>query len=116
MNAGAKCQSRVEPCFISIRERLKAWLDDFLLHAQTEREVISTLREFFRICREHRLKVSARKSTLFSHSIHWCGRIPSAKGVQFDPQNLSGIINGDIPITARELSQYVTVSNGYPLL
>jgi len=107
MNAGANFQSRVESCFVSLRERLKAWLDDFLWHAKDEAELLSTLREFFDICRERRLKISARKSTLFSHSIHWCGRILSSAGVQFDPPNLIGIVKGEMPTTAGELSQYI---------
>jgi hypothetical protein len=89
-NSGANFQSRVELCFLSIRQSLKAWLDDFLLHHHSESGLLDTLASF-QICRDRRLKISARKSVLFTNQVRWCGRVIDAEGVRFDPKQLSGI-------------------------
>ena len=86
---------------------VKAWLDDFALHHANEEGLLQGLEKFLSICRKHGLKVSARKSILFSKTLHWCGRIISASGIQFDPRRLSGLKDAQTPQTAGELSQYV---------
>lgn len=54
-------QIKVEPCFAELRKNLIAWLDDFLVHVRTEKELLQVIRRFFVICRLRRLKLSARK-------------------------------------------------------
>jgi len=106
-NSACNFQSRVEPCFIAIRKHVKAWQDDFILHHKDENGLMDTLRCFLQICRDRNLKISATKSTLFTSSVKWCGRIIDKDGVQFDPSNLSGLMNITSPQTAGELSQYI---------
>lgn len=106
-NAGANFQSKVEPLFTEIREMLKAWLDDFVLHCRTEEDLLDTLVIFFRVCRQSNLKVSIRKSKFFLRRVRWCGRIIDSEGVQFDPRNLSGLLGIQLPRTAAELCEYV---------
>ena len=106
-NSSINFQSRVEPCFATLRDHLKAWQDDFILHESTEDKLLDIMQKFFDICRSRHLKVSAVKSELFSTSVKWCGRIIDESGVKFDPRNLSGIREMTYPETAGELSQYV---------
>jgi len=47
-NAGPTFQSKVEPLFVAIRELLKAWLDEFMLHNQTEEGLLDVLQGFLR--------------------------------------------------------------------
>ena len=42
-NAGPNFQSRAEPCFVSIRDALKAWLDDMAIHQKDEGKLLDTL-------------------------------------------------------------------------
>ena len=56
-NAGANFQSKIEPLFTNIREHIKAWLDDFVLHCRTEEGLIDTFLQFFINCREANLKI-----------------------------------------------------------
>lgn len=86
---------RVEPCFQPLRDKydqdpIKAWLDDFFLHAKTPEELLDKLELFFQICRDRNLKLSAKKCTFCLTNVHWCGRIIDADGVRFDPTRLSG--------------------------
>ena len=108
-NCASNFQAKVEPCFEEIRDNLKAWLDDFLIHCKDEHHLLRVLRIFFRICRERRLQVSAlaHKTKLFKHKVRWCGRIISKVGVQFDPDRVSGLKDAHPPTTAAELCQYV---------
>ena len=106
-NSGPNFQSRVEPCFVSIREALKAWLDDMALHQKDEKRLLLTLGKFFEICRERNLKISAKKTVLFNTSLRWCGYIVDQHGVQCDPRRVDALKNGHEPVTAAELSQFV---------
>lgn len=106
-NSSANFQSRVEPCFSTLRDNLKAWQDDFVIHHKTEAQLLTTLQVFFETCRDKNLKVSALKSDLFTTSVHWCGRVIDQDGVTFDPRNLSGIQQVVMPETAGELSQFI---------
>lgn len=102
-NSAANFQEKVEPCFKDIRDKLKAWLDDFLIHSKDIKEHLQTLRKFFQICRNNNLFVSLLKSCFYGPNAKWCGRICDADGVELDPKNLNGIANASPPITANEL-------------
>ena len=106
-NATSYFQSTVEPLFAELRTNLKAWLDDFNLHAHSESELLHFLDRFFSICDQHGLFLSAVKSTFFSQSIRWCGRLISSDGYQLDPSRLTGLCNMHEPQTANELCEFV---------
>lgn len=53
-NATAHFQSTIEPLFRALRGNMKAWLDDFNLHAGDEDKLLDIL-EITRICAEHNL-------------------------------------------------------------
>lgn len=106
-NAVIHFQRHIEPLFAKLRSNIKSWIDDFLLYAKTEEELLRLLEQFFEICRTYRLKVSIKKSTFFALSVKWCGRIWSRNGVKFNPSNAEGLANMTDPKTAAELSQVV---------
>lgn len=106
-NAGAHFQRSVEPCFAELKKNLKAWLDDFSLHAETEEELLSVLNRFFEICAEKNLQLSVKKSVLFTKEMNWCGRIITADGYKMDPRRLEGLKNISEPVTADELAEFV---------
>lgn len=62
----ANFQSRVEPCFAEIRDGLKDWLDESLLHEEYEAKLLQLLEIFLFICRARNLKVSIIKSVFFT--------------------------------------------------
>ncbi|MEM1369511.1 MAG: reverse transcriptase family protein, partial [Cyanobacteria bacterium P01_H01_bin.15] len=106
-NSAANFQEKVEPCFIELRDHYKAWLDDFLIFAESEDQLLQILRRFFEICRTRRLIISLPKSEFFLTKAQWCGRIIDEHGVRFNPKNISGIMNSNAPLTAGELCEYV---------
>lgn len=106
-NAGAYFQSTVEPLFAQLRGNMKAWLEDFNLHATAETELLELLERFFRICSEKRLLISARKSLLFATELKWCVRIISADGYKMDPAKIEGLRNMVMADNAAQLAQFV---------
>lgn len=106
-NSAANFQEKVSECFAELREDFKAWIDDFMIYARDEAHLLRILRTFFKICRKHRLIVSLPKSDFYRKESEWCGRIIDAKGIRFNPKNISGLQDCDPPRTAGELCEYV---------
>lgn len=106
-NATAFFQRSVEPLFAELRDWLKAWLDDFCLHANDAGTLLSKLEVFFKICKERRLYLHARKCRFFDRKIKWCGRIITGEGFQMDPARLAGLQDIALPQTAEELAQFL---------
>ena len=106
-NATVHFQSTVEPLFAELRDHLKAWLDDFNLHAKTEDELLSVFKRFLQICQEKNLFLSAKKCQLFKKEVTWCGRKISGDGYEMDPYNSEWLKDLSMPKTGGELFQYI---------
>lgn len=106
-NSAANFQEKVEQCFTELKENFKAWIDDFMLFAPSEDDLLRILRRFFEICRKRRLIVSLPKSDFYLSEVTWCGRIIDAQGVRFHPKNIDGLSGCEPPRSAGELCEYV---------
>ena len=106
-NLVANFQEKVADCFNKLRQNFKAWLDDFILFATDEEYLLRMLHRLFELCRARRLVVSLPKSKFFLREATWCGRIIDSRGVRFNPKNLSGLKDADLPRTSGELCEYV---------
>jgi hypothetical protein len=71
-----------------IKNNIKVWLDDCLLHTKTKDDLLATFRFFFKKCQEHELKLHASKCVLFATTMRYCGRFITKDGVRFDPKNM----------------------------
>lgn len=100
-------QSSVETLFAPLRDSLKAWLDNFSLHASNEDILLDNLYEFLRICQTKRLFLSVLKCNLFRTKLCWCGRIVSVAGITLDPARISGLQGMETQKTAEELGQFI---------
>ncbi len=115
-NATSYCQRTVEPLFKELRENMKAWLDDFNLHAKTKQDILSFLEIFFEICRRRGLFLSALKCKFFAKSIKWCGGVISADRYTMDPSRLEGLKNMQVPRTADGLAQFIYCCRWMPIV
>ena len=106
-NSAANFQACVEPLFHRIADRLKCWLDDFLIFSPSLDRWLDALRQSFEICRESGLFLSAKKCRLYATRARWCGRLIDGDGVELDPARLSGLRSASRPRLAGELVQYV---------
>ena len=110
-NSSAYFQAATSKIYKPLRERLLQWLDDWLMHAKTEGELLNTLKVFFVLSREYRVKLNAKKCTLFTREVTWCGRKISAEGVTYDPRRLEGLKIMHSPTNGAELQQFITSIN-----
>jgi hypothetical protein len=54
-----------------IKSNIKVWLDDCLLHTNTEDDLLATLKFFFKYCQEHVLKLHSSKCVLFETTVRY---------------------------------------------
>lgn len=64
-NSASNFQKKVEPCFVELRDSYKAQLDDFMIFAESESELLWILKRSFEMCRSRRLVISMPKSQCF---------------------------------------------------
>jgi hypothetical protein len=75
-DGGNYFQGATQPLFLeqaALWHRLLQWLDDFLIHAQHEDELLQALRAFFTVCHTYGLKMRALQTDLFSTHATFCG-------------------------------------------
>lgn len=76
-DAGNYFQAVTQEAFHPLSQNLIQWLDDFLVHAVNEKDILQALQPFFAICKEYGFKIHAKKSHLFLKEANFCGRIIS---------------------------------------
>lgn len=97
--------------FSSLHELLLAWIDDYLLRAETPEDLIARKSEFFAICRYNRLKLSAEKCVRFTKVANWCGREIGEQGLKYFPRGLDGIMHMPSQVTSADLPQFIGAAN-----
>jgi Reverse transcriptase (RNA-dependent DNA polymerase) len=110
-NAMQHLQSILVVMMDDIKANIKVWLDDCLLHAKNEVDLITTLKFFFEKCAKHGLKLHASKCVLFARQVKYCGRNISKDGVQYDPKSMAALQDMAEPQTGVDLVQYVSAVN-----
>ena len=103
MDSGNHFQLVTSEAFEGKIKRLLQWIDDFLLHAPSDKELLMDIRIFLEVCKEFGFKIHAEKSSFFLKEAKFCGKIISADGVRFDPRNMAGIVDMKKPEKANEL-------------
>ena len=78
-----------------------------MLNEKTESGLPGIIEAFISNCRAKNLKVSIKKSTFFSESVRWCGRVIDEEGVQFDTTSISSLNVAELPKSAAELCEFV---------
>lgn len=78
---------------------------DILSHASAPRELITGLNHIFRFCQNRNIRLSAKKCDLYLRRVTWCGRTISSEGVGYDPENMQGVKDLNIPQTVGDLQQ-----------
>jgi hypothetical protein len=94
-----------------IKSSSKVWMDDCLLHAKTEDDLLTISNFFFKKCQEHGLKLHASKCALFASTVSYCGRLITKDGVRFDPKNMEALQTMQEPQNGADLVQYVAAVN-----
>ena len=83
------------------------WIDDVLVWANTEKELITWIESLLKRCKSYGLKLHARKSQVFTLTAIWCGRVISEKGVSHDPARLETLKAINLPTNGADLQQFL---------
>jgi hypothetical protein len=113
-NAAQHLQSILVVMMDEIKANIKVWLDDCVLHAKNEADLITTLRTlkfFFDKCAKHGIKLHASKCVLFAREMKYCGRNVSNDGVQNDPKSMAALQDMAEPQNGANVLQYISVVN-----
>jgi len=110
-NATAHFQAAIQKVCLPLRDKLLQWIDDLLFHCKSASELLSVLRLFFSLCRQHHLKLHAKKCKLFLKRVKWCGRLISEEGILLDPSRMSALTSMQAPATGADLQQLLCASN-----
>lgn len=110
-DAGNHFQSVSANVFAELSGNMLQWLDDFLFHASSEEKLLKILERFFELCAEANLKVHAKTISLFSHDVHFVGRIVDKNGIRFDPRRLESLKSMKIPEVGSDLQQFICTAN-----
>ncbi|KAE9082359.1 hypothetical protein PF005_g16446 [Phytophthora fragariae] len=64
------------------------WIDDLLVFADTEEELVDAIEAVLTKLGEYGLKLNPKKSALFLTEVRWCGRIINKDGIGHDPERI----------------------------
>jgi hypothetical protein len=87
------------------------WIDDVLLWANSDKELIESSRKLFDRCKSFGLKLHAKKCQVYTRSAIWCGRVISSEGVAHDPSRLEALRSISLPTTGADLQQFICAVN-----
>jgi hypothetical protein len=110
-DAGNNFQASTSAVFRSLRENLLQWIDDFVIHARSEDQLLDLLEAYFSTCAKVGLKVHAEKCDLFAREVKFCGRIIYCEGTRFDPSRLETLQQMKRPTKAGDLLQFNCATN-----
>lgn len=110
-DAGNHFQAVTQELFQEKVPRLLQWLDDFLLHADSEQQLLDSVDQFLGICAEHGLKIHAEKTELFLREARFCGRVLSRDGLKFDPRHFESLLQMQSPKMGGDLQQLLCATN-----
>ena len=87
------------------------YLDDILVHATTEDELINRLRTVFERLRKHKITLNPEKCEFGLNEVNFVGHTLSANGISMSADKKQSIINFPKPKTAKELRSFLGLAN-----
>lgn len=112
MDSSVHFQSQMQHVFADmLYTAVLIWVDDVVLFADSDRDYLTKLSQFFQVLTQHNPKLSAVKSSLYQLSVTWCGRIIDCHGVRQDPDWIQSLLDLPVPRTAAEQQYFVCAVN-----
>ena len=110
-DAGNHFQAVTQEKFTTLDDNKLQWMDDFLLHADSQHNLLDVFENFLKVCNHNGFKIHAKKTSPFLKQAKFCGRLISKDGVQFDPRNFAAISKMPKPRQGGELQQLLCATN-----
>ena len=87
------------------------YLDDILVHATTEDELLNRLRTVFERLRKHRITLNPEKCEFGLNEVNFVGHTLSGNGISMSTDKKQSIISFPKPKTAKELKSFLGLAN-----
>lgn len=87
------------------------FLDDVLVHAKSDDELVQSIRETLHLLNEKGIKLRPSKCELYSKRLVWCGRELSEEGVGVSPEFQRTLLDMPRPVTGADLQQFLAAAN-----
>jgi hypothetical protein len=95
-----------------VHKIMEVYLDDFIVYASTEEELITNLKEVFIRLSDKNLKLNPKKCRFGMEEVEYCGHVINSTGITFSHDRISEVANFDIPKTRGELKSFLGMA-GY---
>ena len=89
----------------------EGYIDDIIIHGQSEPDLVQNLRKVFDRCRKHRITFNPKKSKIGLDRIDWVGHQLDAEGMHFSPEQLSEVAQFPTPLGAKGLRSFLGLAN-----
>ena len=90
---------------------VELYLDDCMVHAQTEEEFLSRLRTVFRRFRDSGITLNPMKCSLGLPEVEYVGQTINANGLHFTRDKLDSVLNFPRPKNKRQIKSFIGLAN-----
>ena len=92
-------------------EICEGYIDDIIVHGQSEEDLLVNLRRVFERCRKYRITFNPQKSKIGLDRIDWVGHQLDAEGIHFSDEQLSEVARFPTPVGAKSLRSFLGLAN-----
>ena len=89
----------------------EGYIDDIIVHGQSEEDLLENLRKVFERCRRYRIAFNPKKSKIGLDRIEWVGHQLDAEGLHFTAEQLSEVAQFPTPLGAKGLRSFLGLAN-----
>ena len=90
-----------------------AYIDDILIYAKTEEELVELTKQVLRKLQDNRLCVNAKKCVFHSREVEFVGYAIGSKGVRMSDNKVKDILAWNAPRSVHEFQQFLGFANFY---
>ena len=112
-NAAPAIWQRYVDCLFQGMEGVKVFMDDVRVTGSNNLTHFETLREFFKKCKEHGLKLNLKKSKFFQDEIEFLGHKIDSQGIHKTNEKISAIVNAHVPKNVHEVKSFLGLVTFY---
>jgi hypothetical protein len=89
----------------------EAYLDDVIVHANTEEEFVENLRAVFSRFRQHNIRLNPKKTVLGKSEIEYVGHVINHEGMSFSRSKLDSVMNFPKPKYGAQMKSFLGLAN-----
>ena len=89
----------------------EVYLDDIIIHGQTEEEFLANLRKVLQRLVDFKITVNPDKCKIGLEEVEYVGHVINSQGMTFSPEKLQKVIDVDLPETEKDLRSFVGLAN-----